>query len=384
MNEQPPIKILHVITDLNTGGAEMSLYRLLSCIDRTMYASQVVSLIPVGGVGDKIRELGIPVFTLNMKPGQPSVSALLKLTNRMRNERFDIIQTWLYHADLLGLLAAKGAGINNVAWNIRNSYIDMSKYHRMSGIVLKVCAWLSEWPQAVVCNSRAGKDFHASINYHPKRWVLIPNGIDLSEYKPDSLARLSVRQELGIAPDALLIGLAARYDPMKDHANFLKAAALLARSGLDAHFIMAGQDVKPDNQDLSGIVDQEGLSGRVHMLGRRSDMPRLYAALDVFSLTSLFGEGFPNVIAEAMACGVPCAVTDVGDSALIVGETGRVVPSRDPKALASAWAGILGLSLEEREALGKSARGRIASLFSIEKMVAAYAQLYRDIIADTR
>jgi glycosyltransferase involved in cell wall biosynthesis len=383
MTDKPKIKILHVITDLNTGGAEMSLYRLISCADRTMFENHVVSLIPVGDVGEKIRMLGIPVSSLGMKPGLPSLRAFHKLTNHMRHERFDIIQTWLYHADLLGLLAARGVGISNVVWNIRNSNIDMSKYRRLSGMVLRACAWLSEWPQAVVCNSRAGQEFHASINYHPKRWVLIPNGIDLSGYKPDPSMRLSVRQELGISPDSFLIGMAARYDPMKDYINFLKAAAFLTRSGLNVNFILVGQNVNPDNVDLSGIVQQEGLSGRTHMLGRRSDMPRLYAALDVFSLTSL-GEGFPNVIAEAMACGVPCAVTGVGDSALIVGETGRIVPPRDPEALAKAWTEILSLSPGERQSLGLMARQRIIDHYSLDRMVSAYCQLYQDIIAELK
>ena len=380
MIEQPPIRLLHVITDLNIGGAEISLYRLLTCLDRTKYASQVVSLTPAGELGDKIRELGIPVFSLNMKPGQPSLNALRVLSLRMRNERFDIVQSWLYHADLLGLMAARAANIEHVVWNIRNSYLNMSDYRRLSRVVLKGCGLLSGWPQAVVCNSRAGQAFHIGLGYHPRRWVIIPNGFDPDEFKPNHQARLEVRQELGLASDILLVGMTARFDPVKGHVDFLKAAGALVRSGVDAHFVMIGHGVTFENEILSSIITQENLGGRVHLLGQREDLPRLYASLDMFSLAS-YGEGFPNVAAEAMLCGVPCAVTDVGDAKLIVGGTGRVVPPRDSTALANAWNSLLSLSDFDRQSLGARARQRIIECYSLEKMVSAYDQLYRDIMA---
>jgi glycosyltransferase involved in cell wall biosynthesis len=241
MIEQHPIKLLHVITDLNVGGAEISLYRLLTCLDRTRYASQVVSLIPAGELGDRIRELGIPVFSLNMKPGQPSLSALHSLLLRMRTGRFDIVQSWLYHADLLGLLVARAANIDHVVWNIRNAYLDMSDYRRLSRVVLKGCSLLSGWPQVVICNSRAGQEFHTGLGYHPRRWLIIPNGFDPDEFNPNQQARLDIRHELDLAPNALLVGMTARFDPVKGHVEFLKAAGALVRSGIDAHFIMIGQ-----------------------------------------------------------------------------------------------------------------------------------------------
>jgi glycosyltransferase involved in cell wall biosynthesis len=374
-------KILHLITDLNTGGAEVSLYRLLTRMDRTRFESQVVSLVPVGPVGERIRALGIPVRSLDLQPGRPTLAALVRLTGWLRRERPDLLQTWLYHADLLGLLAAKAAGLRRVVWNIRNSEMDLSKYRRLSGLVVQTCARLSGWPQAVISNSQAGRDFHARFGYHPRRWEVIPNGIDLDAYKPDPQARREVREELGLGAGALLVGQVARYDPMKGQGLFLRAAGKLVREGVDAHFALVGQDVTPENPALAEIVLREGLEGRVRLLGRREDTPRLYAALDILASPSIFGEGFPNVVAEAMACGVPCAVTDVGDSALVAGETGRVVLPGDPEALAAALQELVSAGAAKRGELGQAARRRVAERFSLEKTVAAYEELYEELLA---
>lgn len=374
-----PIKVLHLITDLDTGGAEVSLYRLLAGTDRTQFDNQVVSLIPVGPVGEKIRALGIPVRSLDLQPGRPTLSALFRLAGLLHREKPAILQTWLYHADLLGLLVAKMVRIPAVVWNIRNSEMDFSKYRRLSGIVMAACARLSSWPQAVISNSRAGQDFHTRFGYHPARWIIIPNGVDTRVFKPDREAYLGVRRELGLAPETILIGQVARFDPMKDQASFLRAAGQFVQSGSNAQFVMIGQDVTSENVSLAEIIRREGIEDRVHLLGRREDMPRLNAALDIL-VSSSSGEGFPNVVAEAMASGVPCVATDVGDSAHLVANTGIVVPPRNPQALAAAWAELLSLTASERFALGQQARQRIIQHFSLEKMVQAYARVHRDII----
>jgi glycosyltransferase involved in cell wall biosynthesis len=376
-----PAKILHLITDLNTGGAEISLYRLLAHLDRARFESQVVSLVRVGPVAEKIRGLGIPVRSLDLEAGRPTLAALFRLTGWLRGERPDLLQTWLYHADLLGLLAAKAAGVRRVAWNIRNSEMDLSRYRRLSGLVVRACARLSGWPQAVISNSEAGRDFHARFGYHPRRWAVIPNGIDLEAYRPDPQARLEIRRELGLEARAVLIGQVARYDPMKGQELFLRAAGKLVRAGADVHFAMVGQEVTPDNPALAEVIRQEGLEGRVRLLSRREDTPRIYAALDILASPSVFGEGFPNVVAEAMACGVPCTVTDVGDSALLVGETGRVLRPGEPEALAAAWQELVSAGPGARQALGEAARQRVAERFSLEKTIAAYQELYEQLLS---
>jgi glycosyltransferase involved in cell wall biosynthesis len=373
------IKILHLITGLNTGGAEVSLYRLLGHMDNSRFENRVVSLIPAGEIGEKIQALGIPVTSLGLRPGQFSLAALRLLTGELRRERPDILQTWMYHADLLGLLAAKLSGIQQVVWNIRSSNMDTHQYRKLTGLVLRLCSWLSGLPRAVIVNSHAGQEFHANFGYHPRRWVRIPNGMDLDRFRPDEDSRRSVRAEFGLDQQMVLIGMLARYDPMKGHADFLHAAGLLTRSGVDAHFLLAGQAVSLDNETLMALIFEEGLAGRVHLLGRRNDIHCLEAALDILVMSSVFGEGFPNVVGEAMACGVPCAVTDVGDAAFLVADTGRVVPPRDPAALADALMVLVRLGADYRHRLGESARRRVVENFSIENTVVAYEALYSEL-----
>jgi len=369
------MKVLHLITDLNTGGAETSLYRLLGGLERAEFDSQVVSLIPPGPIGEKIAALGIPVRTLGMAPGRPTPAALARLTGWLHADPPDLLQTWLYHADLLGILAARMAGVRRVMWNLRNSEMQLSQYRRLSGLVVHLCACLSGWPQVVISNSRAGQDFHARFGYHPRRWAVIPNGIDTRLFRPNPQAYAWLRSGLGLPPEELLVGQVARYDPMKDQAGFLRAAGELVRSGSPAHFVLIGHEVTDANPALTAAAREAGLAGRVHLLGRQDDIGRYEAALDVLVSPSAFGEGFPNAVAEAMACGVACVVTDVGDSAYLVGETGRVVPPSDPSALAAACGALLA-DANERGALGAAARRRIEANFSLERTVAAYRQLY--------
>jgi glycosyltransferase involved in cell wall biosynthesis len=315
-----------------------------------------------------------------MRPGQPSLAAFFRLAGWLRYDKPDLLQTWLYHADLLGILAARVARIRVVVWNIRNSELELSQYRRLSGWVVRICSWLSGWPQAVICNSHAGRDFHARFGYRPSCWMVIPNGINTEVFKPDLEAYRSLRRELGLAPDTVLIGQVARYHPMKNQTGFLAAAGELLRTGGDAHFVMVGQDIGEENADLVEAVRQQGLTGRVHMLGRQEAMPRIEAALEILTSAS-FGEGFPNVVAEAMACGVPCVVTDVGDSALLVGGTGKIIPPRDTHAIVSAWRELIACGATGRRSLGESARQRVAESFSLDKTIAAYQALYEELIA---
>ena len=212
--------------------------------------------------------------------------------------------------------------------------------------------------------------------------VVIPNGFDLEGFKPDSSARVSVRTELGIGPNHPVIGLVARFDPQKDHRSFIDAASILAARLPSAWFVLCGDDVTWDNQELARWIDDAGIRDRVYLLGRRDDIARLLNAFDVASLSSAYGEGFPNVVGEAMACGVPCVVTDVGDSAWIVGDTGRVVPIRDPKALADSWLALVEAGQQARQMLGARARARIIEQFDLEVIAGRYAKLYCELAQD--
>ena len=207
--------------------------------------------------------------------------------------------------------------------------------------------------------------------------VVIPNGFDLNLFKPDLEGRTLVRQELRIPEDTMLIGMVGRFDPQKDHYNFIKAAALLQKEIPDVQFLLCGDDITWENQKLSKWIDETGFHGYFHLLGRRSDISRIMTALDIAS--SSYGEGFPNVVGEAMSCGVPCVVTDVGDSALIVGDTGIVVPPKDPNALALAWKKLIEIGKDKRQKLGHNARLRIRENFNLPSVVRRYEELYKDV-----
>ena len=373
------LKILHVITSLNIGGAETMLYRLFKSMDATRFENQVVSLIRPGPVGERIRALGIPVSSLDMWPGRLSLKGLFSLARLMRRESPDLVQTWLYHADMLGALAARMTG-EPVIWNIRASNMDMSFYRRLSSVVLNACIQLSGWPQAVIANSNAGLAYHKQLGYHPRRWVHIPNGIDIVQFQPNPTARMVLRNELGLEPDTMLIGLIGRFDPMKDHDNFFQAASLLVTKSADVHFVVAGNGVEPSNLSFRDYLDREELRGHLHLLGQRDDISNLTAALDIASSSSSFGEGFSNTIAEAMSSGIPCVVTDVGDSAYLVGETGIVVPPMNPQALAEGWQRMIAMGVEGRNTLGAAARQRIQQNFQQDEIARQYERLYESVL----
>lgn len=373
------IKVLHLITGLNTGGAEMMLYKLLSLIDRMAFQVEVVSLTDTGPVGKKIEELGLPVQALGMRRGVPDPRGLLRLVRRLRQAPPDCIQTWMYHADLIGGLAAKLAGDTPIVWGIRRGNLDPQGTKRSTLWTARICARLSRrLPVRIVSCSEASRHVHEELGYDTGRMVVIPNGFDLTMFKPDPSTRPSVRRELGISPNALLIGLVGRFHPLKDHHNFISAAAQLYTDLPSIYFMLCGDGVTWENRELAGRIKASGIQSRCLLLGRREDIPRLTASLDIASSSSL-SEGFPNVIGEAMACGVPCVVTDVGDSALIVGNTGRVVPPRNPAALAGAWRELIELGPEDRKQLGCKARQRVAEYFNLSFIVKQYEELYREV-----
>lgn len=377
------LRILHLITSLDIGGAEMQLAKLLTRTDPARFRASVVCLINVGSVGEKIRAQGIPVYSLGMKRSIPSLFAIWRLRRLIALERPEILQTWLYHADLLGLMVGKLARVPSLVWNVRCSWVDMEHYPKLSKLVLKILARLSMIPDAVIVNSEAGRAVHLKIGYRPKRFEIIPNGFELDRFRPNESARQWLRRESQLSDDDVIIGLVARYDPMKDHKTFLAAARIVGERHGQAYFILCGTSVDTNNVELNGLIDLYEIRNRVRVLGVRSDMEIITAGFDIACSSSAFGEGFSNAIAEAMACGVPCAVTDVGDSSHIVGFTGKVVPPQDPTGLADALCELIEAGPGIRKELGEKARARIAERYDIKAMAANYDQLYLSLCKQT-
>ncbi len=376
------MRVTLVITNLATGGAEAMLLKLLTNLDRARFQPTVISLVGMGEVGPRIAALGVPVHVLGMRRGGvPGPRALRRLARLLRQCQPDVVHTWMYHADLLGGLAARAVGCRRVIWGLRHSNLSKTENKRSTLCVARVCALLSGAVPAQIlsCSARA-KAVHAEIGYRDDKIHVIPNGFELDRFRPDAAARAGVRAELSLPGDTPLIGLVARYDPQKNHAGFVQAAALVAARMPQAHFVLAGAGVDAANGALQSAIAAHGLQQRMHLLGRRDDVPRLMASLDVLASSS-FGEAFPNVLGEAMACAVPCVVTDVGDSAEIVGDTGRVVAPSDMDGLARELLAVLQLPVAERAALGERARARVAAHYEIGHVTRLYEVFYEQVLA---
>ncbi len=317
-----------------------------------------------------------------MKNGLPDPIGFFKLLRILKKLKPDIVQTWLYHADLLGGLAAKFAGVQKIVWNIRQSNLDagLNKWH--ARLTARCCAILSYWlPNDIICNSQTAIQVHQKVGYKKSLFHLIGNGFDLEKFCIDStakqLAKQSLSKQLNISEKNKLIGLIARFDPQKDHRNFILAASQVLEKLPDTHFILVGSKIDDENKTLMKWIEQGCSKENFHLLGERDDIPRINAALDVACSASL-GEGFPNTIGEAMACGVPCVVTDVGDSAYLLGGAGVVVTSANSQELAQAMIELLAKSERHRHKLGKKARQRIEKYFSISTIVAEYEKIYQN------
>ena len=381
MNEQAQIKILHVVTGLQMGGAEMALYRLVSTLDPNLFQQSVISLTRDQPVGNFIRSAGIPVESLGLSPGFPDPRGIFRLKQKVSAVAPDIVQTWMYHADLLGGIAAKLAGPYPVVWNIRHTITNRGSLKTSTYLIASANALLSRClPTKIICNANTGKQTHVAMGFDENRILVIENGFDLSQFYPDEDSKESVRHEVGLPGNGYLIGMAARYNPQKDHANFIRAALLLLQKRQDVDFLLWGDSVDNNNLELAELVHSLDLQNHVLMLGLRMDTQRLFSALDIATLSSAYGEAFPQVIGEAMACGIPCVVTDVGDSSRIVGKTGGVVPPKDPQALANAWYKILSMPESERRRLGEAARERIKNTFSLDAATQKYSLLYKSIL----
>jgi glycosyltransferase involved in cell wall biosynthesis len=382
--KKEPLRILHLITSLNVGGAQMHLYKTVTRFHPERIASLVVSLASPGKIGQLIQGQEIPVMGLGMRRGRLNPHACAQLIRLIRRFQPHIVQTYLYHADLVGYLAARWAGVPNILWNLRQSRMDFSRYHRTTDLTVRLCARLSRKVKHILVNSYAGLKAHAQLGYDAARMLVVPNGFELTRFRPHPPSYREVRQELGLDPEARLVGMLARLDPQKDHETFLRAAQLISKRLPGAFFLLAGNGLNHDNPAFARLLAANPINPeRLRLLGERPDTPRLLAALDAYVSSSAFGEGFANAIGEAMACGVPCVVTDVGDSAFIVGETGLVVQPRQPQDLARAIEEVLTWPPAGRASRGTAARARIEQKFDINRIVTQLESFYLDLAAQT-
>ena len=304
--------VLHVIPSLNIGGAEMCLAKLAATPREQRPQARIVTLMPLteSRIEQDLRTAGVPFDSLGAHDGWGMPSAIFKLGNLIRKYRPDCVQGWLYYGDLTATLALMRSGrrkSTRLYWGIRCSDMDFSHYGRQLRWTVKACARLSRSPDAIIANSVAGRTIHEQLGYRTDNFRVIPNGIDTDRFAPDRDARNRLRTDFGLPADAPIVVAAARVDPQKDYDTFLKVVQALPH----VTFIAAG-------------TDTEYLAHHPNLvrLGTWDEMPTLFAGADLAICTSAFGEGFPTIIGEAMACGTPVVTTDVGDARTIVGETG--------------------------------------------------------------
>jgi len=371
------MRVAHVITGLGVGGAERMLTRMVAVFGQR-FDSHVVSLTTEGRLATDLRGHGATVHAVQMARGFGThIGGFARLTRLVKRLNPAVVQTWMYHADLIGGSAARLAGVKAVAWNIRNGELESARGTTRS--VIRLSAGLSRLiPKVIVCSSESARQAHERVGYAADRLHVIPNGFDTARFKPDSSARASVCEELDIPQDAPLIGLIARLDPLKNHALFFEAARRLHALRPSVHFLLAGTGVDSQNPLIRRWLTEAGVARVTRVVGERDDIPRLTAALDVATCCSL-SESFPNTLGEAAACGVPCVTTDVGDAAAIVDGVGWVVPSGDAEALVGAWDAVLALSRQQRQRIGQASRARIVAQYEIGSVARRYADLYESL-----
>jgi glycosyltransferase involved in cell wall biosynthesis len=363
------MKIAHLITGLGTGGAERQLKALVTDPNKNTLEHIVISLKDEGALGKQlVGHPGVYLYCLNL---HKSVSGFWKLYKILKQEKPDILQTWLYHADFLGLIYGKLAKIRRIVWNIRCSNMDLSLYSWHTGLIVRILKYLSPLPDAIITNSHAGRIFHTKLGYKPKRWVRIPNGIDTDLYKPDKKSGQVLRRSLEIPDKAMVIGMLGRVDPQKDYPMFLKAMKNISHNEKNIFCMIAGKDTDSTHWPI--------VPPRLVRLGEWEKVPEFLNALDVMVLSSAFGEGFPNVVGEAMACGIPTITTRVGDAALIVQTESQIVPPKQTGKLILALKQMLSLSAKERQAIGLEGRERILSSFSLPVMRKRYTTFYNNL-----
>jgi glycosyltransferase involved in cell wall biosynthesis len=384
------MKIVHIISGLGLGGAETLLLNLVSESRSAGGTHVIISLSSLDIMADRLRAAGAEVRLLGMRPGIPNPLLLIRLARWIVQANPDVVQTWMYHADIFGGVAAQLARLIFrlkgqrhrfvLVWGIHRTEVPTANVGRVLNALARIGAMTSnQLPDSVICCANASYKTHAEYGYDRARMRVIHNGFDVRKFVPDATARAALLNSLGLPARSILIGIVGRSNPAKDYDNFLHAAALLRQRVPECHFVMVGKDVDGNNKALARTMSELGLTGVCHLLGARNDLHRIMPAFDMLCLSSRT-EGLPTVVGEAMACSVPCVVTDVGDTGQLVGDTGLVVPPRDPVSLSDALEEMATLSLEQREKLGRLARERIVECFSITVCWQKYRDMYTTLL----
>ncbi len=363
------IKLAFLARDFDYGGAQRQLVTLVKALDKKDFDVTVLCFYSGGPLEKDLKDSGVKLISLDKGGRWDLFNFYRRLIHHLKVIQPDILHGYLSDPNLLMIFLKPFFPSIRMVWGVRVSNDDLSQYDWLIRLVIQLEWYMSRFTDLIIVNSYAGRDYHRACGFPDHKMLVIPNGIDTKRFKPDSEARAKVRSQWGISEHTVLIGLVGRLHPMKDHPTFLKAAALLSKQQQDVQFVCVGTGLEDYAQELYQLAQEFGIAEKVIWAGARADMPAVYNALDIASSSSSYGEGFANVIGEAMACEVPCVVTDVGDSAWIVENTGIVVPSQNPEALANGWSLLIKQQQYKDAALKSKTRSRIVSEFSCNKLV---------------
>lgn len=372
------MKIVHVIIGLNVGGAELMLKRLvLKGSKKDHFEHCVISLTDLGIIGPKLQDQGIKVYSLGMTSISSLPLTLLKLRKLIKKLRPEVVQTWMYHADLLGGITARSLGIENVVWNVRNTTINGRGTVATS--IAKLCAKLSYTvPRKIVYVSKSALKSHQEFGYNDSISLVIFNGFDIDKFNYDLRARQQYRREFKISDSDILIGSVGRFSESKDHETFIKSIILATKSNSNIKGLLIGRDI-----DLNNFKISEEDKKKFIVIGQREDIASIYSCMDIFCLHSS-SEGFPNVLGEAMSTGIPCVVTRAGDAEYILNQIEYTTNIRDVASLSKSLISLANLSHEERIEIGFKNRERIKENFEINVIVERYLDLYRLITQENK
>ncbi len=374
------MNISFLIRSLDRGGAERQLTQLASDLKERGHTVRVVTFYPGGSFEKQLAASGVPVSCMNKRGRWHLFGFLRDLRHELRVRRPDVLYSFLTTSNVLSAALSFALPGIGVVWGIRASDTNLTAYGPLDRLISVLERLLARVPLVSIANSKAGAANCVARGFPESRVDYVPNGIDLELFRPDPGARKALRRRLGLADDIFLIGMIARYDPMKGVEIFLEAAKDLASRNADIRFLLAGNGMGRDNPELMDAIANASLVERVILLGACDDVESVSAGLDIATLSSRFGEGFSNVIGEAMACCVPVVATDVGDAAIILGEAGWTVPPGDGQALSDAWWKIYGMPAEARALAGIAGRSRIEEKFERRSVAARTEELLAKVL----
>lgn len=375
------IRVCFLIRQLNDGGAQRQLVELVKGLDRARYETSVMTFYPGGRFAAEIEHLdGVQLICLDKRRRWDLAGFTSRLVSSLRRLRPDILHGYLPPANCLVVMLKPLLARTRLVWGVRGSDMELHHYDWPTRQVVAVERRLARYPDLIIANSSIGAGHHEARGFPREKLAVIPNGIDTGRFRPDAADRRRLRSQWGIEESEFLIGVVARLDPMKDHETLLQAAARWRPERRDVRFVCIGDGPAPYRRRLQGLADTLGVGDRVMWAGARDDMRAVYNAFDVLTLISAFGEGFPNVVGEAMACGTPCVVTDVGDAAGVVGDTGIVVAPRDPRAVTQAWDAMLARARSDGDALKQRARQRVEREFALDLLIARTSKALESLV----